>query len=103
MTNDIPDRFSWPELPPEMDPPGERDDRSWTVLDEVGVLVEDESATYWEAIQRIKAGDQTFIKTAYWKYDGEEWNAKPGAARIEPAVYNELHARAVTEGILERR
>jgi hypothetical protein len=86
-----------------MDPPGERGERNWTVLDEVGVLEEGKSATFWKAIQRIKKGDQTLVKTAYWKYDGEEWDDKPGAAMLEPAVYSELHARAVTEGILERR
>ena len=81
-----------------------RDSKFGTVVDEVGVYEQGSGNDYWKVIQRIETdgsdGPTTLIRVGYYAGNDGDWSWSTKPMMLEPAVLNELYARAVSNGIV---
>jgi hypothetical protein len=95
------DRYEIGNRPSEIDAPP-RNSEFGTVVDEVGVYEKGPGKDYWKVIQRIEDGSDRIVRIGYYAGKDEEWSWSSRPMMILPEVFNELYARAVSNGILEK-
>ena len=78
-----------------------RDSEHGRVVDEVGVFERGSGKDYWKVFQLIDDDGVPRVRTGYYSSaDGDIWDWAQSTLLLRTDIYNELHARAVTEGIL---
>jgi hypothetical protein len=79
-----------------------RHSKHGTVVEEVGVFENGSgSRNYWKVLQRIEGDDgQTRVRPGYYAGSGDDWDWAQDPLILPADVYNELHGRVITEGIL---
>ena len=79
-----------------------RNSKHGEVEDEVGVFENGSgSRNYWNVLQRIKGDNgQVRVRPGYYAGSGDDWDWAQDPLLLPADVYNELHGRAITEGIL---
>jgi len=82
--------------------PTPRDSTHGQVIDEVGVWERGSGNDYWKVFQLIDDDGVARVRTGYYSSaDGESWDWARSTLLLRTDIYNKLHARAVSEGILE--
>jgi hypothetical protein len=99
MSGKLPSRFDFQR--PSGIPAPPRDIKYGRVVGAVGIFEEGEKRDYWKVIERVVDDGKVDILYGYYASNGNGWKRKPNHLMLHPAASNELHARAVTEGILE--